>query len=166
MVGKSSDLSEVARQILFAGQVNDFCRKLSGMKRNCIALLLIALAATTATTSDASDTNTEGSEWVNYAKLANGDLYFYDQSRVEESDTLRRVWNGIQYKTSLMGAFSFSSLLEIECSDRTEKTLQRTFYSDKNWENAAMQTDTSVSKNSKIEAGSTTERLADIVCEQ
>lgn len=101
-----------------------------------------------------------------YAETANGNLFFYDVSRVERIDALRRVWNGIRYKTSLMGAFSFESLLEIDCSSRTEKTLQSTFFSDKNWETAAMKTDTSVSAARQIEVGSEMEQLADIVCDQ
>lgn len=101
-----------------------------------------------------------------YTEAANGDVYFYDTSRIEKTDTLRHVWNGIRYKTSLMGAFSFVSLLEINCSNRTETTLQSTFFSDANWENAAMKTDTSKSATRRIEAGSTVEQLANIVCNQ
>ena len=128
--------------------------------------MLIALAVSSAPTTDASATGTADRKWIKYAEEANGNIHFYDQSRIEQIDVVRRVWNGIQYKTSLMGAFSFNSLLEIDCSSRTEKTLESTFFSDKNWEQAAMKTDTTVSANRQIEAGSTMERLADIVCAQ
>ena len=101
-----------------------------------------------------------------YSEQANGDLYFYDPSRVEKFESSRRVWNGIRYKTSLMGAFSFLSLLEIDCANRTEKTLQSTFFSDKNWEQAAMKTDRSESAKRQIKEDSSVERLADIVCDQ
>ena len=127
--------------------------------------MLIAIAVSTAATSDASAIDSEKNEWVNYAEVANGDLYFYDPSRVEKIGTMRRVWNGVRYKTSLMGAFSFLSLLEIDCSKRTEKTLQSTFFTDKHWERAAMKTNTKETANRQIEAGSTVERLAELVCD-
>lgn len=127
---------------------------------------VLALAASIVPPSDAAASDGADNGWVKYAEEANGDLYFYDPSRIEPIDAMRRVWNGIQYKTSLMGAFSFNSLLEIDCSNRTEKTLQSTFFSDKNWEQAAMKTDTTVSENRQIEAGSTMDRLADLVCDQ
>ncbi len=135
------------------------------MTKNRFEALLIALGMLVVTTSHASATETKVTEWVKYAEEANGDLYFYDQLRVEKIGALRQVWNGIQYKTSLMGAFSFVSLLEIDCAGRTEKTLQSTFFSDKHWERAAMKTNTKVSENREIEAGSTMERLAEIVCD-
>ena len=81
-------------------------------------------------------------KWVMYAEKATGDLYFYDPSRVERIDTLRHVWDGVRYKTSVMGASSFLSLLEINCSERTQRILQSTFFTDEHWENAAMKTDT------------------------
>ena len=135
------------------------------MNRVRTAGLLIAIAVSTAATSDASAIDSEKNEWVNYAEVANGDLYFYDPSRVEKIGTMRRVWNGVRYKTSLMGAFSFLSLLEIDCSKRTEKTLQSTFFTDKHWERAAMKTNTKETANRQIEAGSTVERLAELVCD-
>lgn len=134
------------------------------MKRNGVAKLLIALAASTITISYAWSARAEQNKWIEYSERANGDLHFFDRSRVEEIDHTRRVWSGIRYKTSLMGAFSFLRLVEIDCSNRTEKTLQSTFYSDKNWEKPAMRTDTSESQTRQIETGSSMERLADIVC--
>ncbi len=103
--------------------------------------------------------------WVTYATEANGDVHVYDPSRVEETGTLRRVWTGIRYKTSVMGASSFLSLVEIDCSERTEKTLQSTFFTDKHWERPAMKTDTSETSKREIEAGSTRDNLAEIVCD-
>lgn len=130
-----------------------------------LATLLIVSAASTVAPVTASATGAGESEWVMYAEEANGDLYFYDPSRVERIDTLRRVWNGVRYKTSVMGAFSFLSRLEIDCSERTEKTLQSTFFSDESWKVAAMKTDMSEKPKSRIVAGSTTERLTEIVCD-
>lgn len=136
------------------------------MNRTKLAALLIVFASSTVATSNESAADAETSEWVMYTEAANGDVYFYDASRVEKTDTLRHVWNGIRYKTSLMGAFSFLSLLELDCSNGTEKTLQSTFFSDKNWEVPAMKTDTSESPKRQIDVGSTMEQLADIVCDQ
>ena len=134
---------------------------MNGMR---LATLLIVSAALAVTNGDAFAGSAADGEWVMYAEEANGNLHFYDPSRVEKIDALRLVWSGVQYKTSLMGAFSFLNLLEIDCSNRTEKTLQSTFYSDKHWERPAMKTDTSETANRQIEAGSTMERLAAIVC--
>lgn len=124
-----------------------------------IALVILVVAK-----GNALATETKSTEWVTYAEETNGDRYFYDPLRVHKNGAVRQVWNGIQYKTSLMGAFSFRSLLEIDCSERTEKTLQYTFFSDKHWERAAMKTNMKVSENRSIVAGSTTDRLAKIVC--
>ena len=135
------------------------------MNRTWIAASLIAFAVSTVTTHEASATGSDENEWVNYAEEANGDLYFYDMSRVEKTGTLRQVWNGVRYKTSLMGAFSFLSHMEIDCSKRTEKTLQSTFFTDEHWERPAMKTNSNVSASRQIEAGSTSERLAEIVCD-
>ena len=135
------------------------------MYRNMFAAFLIFSAASAATTSAALATDAGENEWVMYAQEANGDAHFYDPSRVERIKTLRRVWNGVRYKTSVMGASSFLSLLEIDCSERTEKTLQSTFFTDNNWEKAAMKTDTSDKPQVQIAVGSTTERLTEIVCD-
>ncbi|MDH5528672.1 MAG: hypothetical protein OEY05_01425 [Paracoccaceae bacterium] len=129
------------------------------------AAFLIISAAVAATNGNALASDAGDDEWIIYAEKANGDLYFYDPSRVQRSSTLRHVWNGIRYKTSVMGASSFLSLLEIDCSERTQRTLQSTFFTDAHWENAAMKTDTKEKPKKEIAVGSTTERLAQIVCD-
>jgi len=131
------------------------------MKKKRLAFLIFSAASTITTT----DVIAGESEWVMYAEEANGDVYFYDPSRVEKTDTLRHVWNGIQYKTSLMGAFSFLSLLEIDCLERTEKSLQSTFFTDKHWERAAMMTDMTEKPKIQIKVGSTTDQLTKILCD-
>ena len=131
------------------------------MKKKRLAFLIFSAASTITTT----DVIAGESEWVMYAEEANGDVYFYDPSRVEKTDTLRHVWNGIQYKTSLMGAFSFLSLLEIDCLEQTEKSLQSTFFTDKHWERAAMMTDMTEKPKIQIKVGSTTDQLTKILCD-
>ena len=100
-----------------------------------------------------------------YAQESNGDVHFYDTSRVERIDTLRRVWNGVRYKTSVMGASSYLSLLEIDCAERTEQILQSTFFTDKHWKEPAMMTDTTEKPKRQIVVGSATERLTEILCD-
>lgn len=123
------------------------------MRKKRLAFLIFSAASIITTT----DINAGESKWVMSAEEANGDIYFYDPSRVERTNTLRHVWNGIQYKTSRMGAFSFLSLLEIDCSERTEKSLQSTFFTDKHWQSAAMMTDMVEKPIKQIEVGSTTD---------
>ncbi len=130
-----------------------------------LATLLIVSAALAVTNGNALASGAGDGKWVMYAEKANGDLYFYDPSRVERIDTLRHVWDGVRYKTSVMGASSFLSLLEINCSERTQRILQSTFFTDEHWENAAMKTDTKEKPKKGIVVGSTTERLAQLVCD-
>ena len=63
-----------------------------------------------------------------------------------------------------MGASSYQGLLEINCSKRTERTLQRTFYSDRDWKVPAMNTDMKVKRKRSIRKNSATGRLSEIVC--
>ena len=135
------------------------------MNRTMLATLLIVSAALAVSNANALANDAGDGEWVMYAEKANGDLYFYDPSRVERINTLRHVWDGVRYKTSVMGASSFLSLLEINCSERTQRILQSTFFTDEHWENAAMKTDTKEKPKTEIAIGSTTERLAQMVCD-
>ena len=105
-------------------------------------------------------------EWRTYSQELNGDVYFFDASRVEGNSNLRRVWSRVRYKTSVMGAQSYQSLLEIDCSERTERILQNTFFSDKHWKDPAMNTDMTERPKRLIAAGSATERLSGILCNQ
>ena len=104
-------------------------------------------------------------EWVEYSTGANGDVFYFDDARVQKDGNLVNVWNRIRYKTSVMGASSYQSFIKIDCSEYSETTLQRTFYSDKNWTTPAMATDVKKKPKMSINANSSTERLADIVCE-
>lgn len=135
------------------------------MKGKKLAPLLIVSAALAVTNGSAKANSPRDGDWVIYAEKANGDLHYYDPSRVEKVDTLRHVWDGVRYKTSVMGAFSFLSLVEIDCSERSQRILQSTFFTDDNWENAAMKTDTKAKPKTRIAVGSTIERLAQMVCD-
>lgn len=117
-------------------------------------------------TSEAAATGDGEGEWHRYSREPNGDIYFFDTSRVERIENLQRVWSRIRYKTSVMGASSYQSLLEIDCSERTERILQNTFFSDKHWENPAMNTDRTEKPKRQIPEDSATERLSRILCDQ
>lgn len=115
--------------------------------------------------SEASATGDGEGKWRAYSQELNGDVYFFDTSRVERIKSLHRVWSRVRYKTSVMGASSYQSLLEIDCSERTERILQNTFFSDKHWENPAMNTDMTEKPKRQIPQGSATERLSGILCD-
>ena len=104
--------------------------------------------------------------WRIYSEEANGDVYFFDTSRVTTTSDLRTVWQRIRYKTSVMAASSYQSHLEIDCAARTERVLQRTFFSDRRWEKPAMATDMKKKSKKRIKKGSATERLAGLLCDQ
>ena len=104
-------------------------------------------------------------EWRAYSEEADGDVYFYDASRVQRTRRTHTVWQRIQYKRSVMGASSYQSRLEVDCSEHTVKILQRTFFSDKHWQNPAMNTDMKEKPKRSIVAGSAVERLSEILCD-
>ena len=103
-------------------------------------------------------------EWVEYHTRANGDVFFYDNSRVEKNGYLVKVWNRIRYKTSVMAASSFESFIRIDCDENTSTALQSTFYTDRNWSTPAMATDSREKPKAFIKSNSPTARLAGIVC--
>ena len=103
-------------------------------------------------------------EWVEYSTRANGDVFFFDDARVQRDGDLVNVWNRIRYKSSVMGASSYQSLIEIDCSENSETTLQSTFFNDKNWATPAMATDMMKKPKVSIKANSASQRLANILC--
>lgn len=105
-------------------------------------------------------------EWVEYLTRANGDIFFFDNSRVQKNGNLVNVWNRVRYKSSVMGALSYQSFMAIDCSEYSKSTLQSTFYIDKDWTTPAMATNTRKKPKEFIDANSTTERLADILCKE
>lgn len=103
-------------------------------------------------------------QWVEYSTAANGDVFYFDDARVQKNGNLVSVWNRIQYKTSVMGAASYQSLMNIDCSEYSETTLQSTFYNDKDWTTPAMATNTEKNPKLSIKEHSATQRLANILC--
>lgn len=110
--------------------------------------------------------NNSVADWVEYSTRANGDVYFFDDSRVQKSADQIKVWNRIRYKTSIMGASSYQSLMKIDCSDQAETTLQSTFYSDKDWSTPAMATNMKEKPKKNINKNSATKQLAELLCKK
>jgi hypothetical protein len=103
--------------------------------------------------------------WVEYSTGPNGDVFYFDDARVQINGNLVSVWNRIRYKTSVMGASSYQSFMSIDCSEHSETTLQSTFYTDKNWTNPAMATNTKKKPTVSIDENSATQRLAYTLCQ-
>ncbi len=104
-------------------------------------------------------------EWVEYSIAANGDVFYFDNARVQKHGNLVNVWNRVRYKSPVMGASSYQSFISIDCSEYSETTLQRTFYIDRDWTNPAMTTDTKKKPKVYMDANSATQRLANILCQ-
>ena len=102
--------------------------------------------------------------WVEYSTRANGDVFFFDDTRVQKNENQIKVWNRILFKTSIMGASSHQSLLKIDCANQTETTLQSTFYSDKDWSKPAMATNMKEKPKKSINHNSATKLLAELLC--
>ena len=105
-------------------------------------------------------------EWIEYSTRANGDVFYFDRARVQKNGKRVEVWSRIRYKTSVMAASSYQSLIRIDCVEYSETTLQSTFYIDKNWTTPAMATDSREKPTITIKARSATERLANILCKE
>jgi len=105
-------------------------------------------------------------DWIGYSNEANGDLFFFDNSRVKKSGEQVNVWTRVKYKTSVMGASSYQSLLKLDCQENTETVLQSTFYSDAEWKKPAMATNTNAKPKNLVKPNSATERLVKILCKE
>ena len=110
--------------------------------------------------------NSSMAEWIEYSTQPNGDVFFFDNTRLQTSDNHVSVWTRIRYKTSVMGASSYQSFLKIDCSEYAETTLQSTFYSDKDWTTPAMATNTKKKPKKDIDADSAIKQLADNLCKE
>ena len=104
-------------------------------------------------------------EWIEYSTGANGDVFYFDDARVHRDGNVVNVWSRIRYKTSVMGASSFQSQMDIDCSESSETTLQSTFFSDRNWTTPAMATNTRKKPKVYFDENSATHRLAEILCQ-
>ena len=103
-------------------------------------------------------------EWIEYSSMPNGDVYLYDNSRVQKNGSQISIWTRIRYKTSVMAASSYQSFLKVDCSENSETVLQSTFYTDRDWNTPAMATNTSVKPKRTITENSSTGQLVKILC--
>lgn len=103
-------------------------------------------------------------EWVEFSTRTNGDVHFYDDSRVVREGIEISVWTRIRYKTSVMAASSFQSLLMLDCSENSEIVLQSTFFTDGHWAKPAMATNTNAKPKKYVEQNSATAQLMSILC--
>ncbi len=104
-------------------------------------------------------------EWVEYSTRANGDVFYYDDMRVQKDGDLVNVWSRVRYKSSVMGASSYQSFISIDCSENSETTLQNTYYTDGDWTTPAMATDNEAKPKVYMDGNSVTQQLANILCQ-
>jgi len=102
--------------------------------------------------------------WIEYSTESNGDVFFFDDTRVEQSGSQINVWTRIRYKTSVMGASSYQSFLALDCSENSEIVLQSTFFSDGEWKKPAMATNKNAKPKQYVQPNSASGRLVDILC--
>jgi len=103
-------------------------------------------------------------EWIEYSTKPNGDVFFYDKARLEKNGNQINVWTRVRYKTSVMAASSYQSLLRLDCYENSETVLQNTFYTDKDWKTPAMATNNYAKPKKLVSPESTTGQLINIIC--
>ncbi|MEL6769389.1 MAG: surface-adhesin E family protein [Pseudomonadota bacterium] len=133
------------------------------MTKNREFLLFFSLALAAVGSASLAD---QAKGWDVYFEEGNGNTHFFDSERVETRSDTHTVWTRIRYKTSVMGASSYEGLVEIDCAQRTERTLQRTFFSDRHWEEPAMSTDMTAKPTRPIAEGSAAAHLSGVLCEK
>ncbi|MFK8049722.1 MAG: surface-adhesin E family protein [Halioglobus sp.] len=105
-------------------------------------------------------------EWTEFSTKSNGDVFYFDNARVEKNGDEISVWTRVRYKTSVMAASSFQSLLKLDCSENSETIVQSTFFTDKHWSNPAMATNTNVKPKTYVKENSATAQLIRILCKE
>jgi len=104
-------------------------------------------------------------EWIEYSTRSNGDVFYFDNARVEKNGNQVSVWSRVRYKTSVMAASSYQSLLRLDCSENSETVLQDTFFTDKDWSKPAMATNTNEKPKKQVKEDSATSLLIPVLCE-
>jgi len=102
--------------------------------------------------------------WVEFSTQSNGDVFLFDNERLEKNGYQISVWTRVKYKTSVMGASSYQSLIKLDCSEKSETVLQSTFYSDGNWNKPAMATNTNAKPKKFVKPDSPSWQLVNILC--
>lgn len=107
---------------------------------------------------------TAKSAWTEFSTRSNGDVFFFDDTRVEKDSDQISVWVRIRYKTSIMAAASYQNLTRLDCSENSETILQDTFYTDKDWTKPAMATNTNAKPKKTVQKNSAMAQLINILC--
>ncbi len=108
--------------------------------------------------------STVTAEWIEYSTKSNGDVFLFDSERVEKNGNEITIWTRVRFKTSIMAASSYQSLIKIDCSENSVIEVQSTFYTDRDWIKPAMATNTNEKPKTAIKQNSETQQLADILC--
>lgn len=103
-------------------------------------------------------------EWVEYFAKPNGDVFFYDNARIEKQGNEVSVWTRVRYQRSVMAASSYQNLLKIDCVEGTETILQSTFFTDKHWTKPAMATNTHAKPAVRVMKESASASLVGVLC--
>ena len=103
-------------------------------------------------------------EWIEYTIRSNGDVFYYDDALVEKNGNEISVWTRVRYKTSVMAASSYQSLLRLDCSENSEIISQDTFFTDKDWTKPAMATNTNAKPKTSVKENSASWQLIGILC--
>ena len=103
-------------------------------------------------------------DWIEYTTRSNGDVHFYDSSRVAREGDHISVWTRAKFKRSVMAASSYQSHLRLDCQQKSETILQDTFFSDKNWTKPAMATNTHAKPMTSVKENSASWQLIGILC--
>jgi len=93
-------------------------------------------------------------EWIEYSTKPNGDVFYFDSARVETSGNQMTVWTRVRYKTSVMAASSYQSLVRLDCSEKSETV----------WSKPAMATNTNPQPKKSVKPESPTGLLINLLC--
>ncbi|MEM9605145.1 MAG: surface-adhesin E family protein [Pseudomonadota bacterium] len=105
-------------------------------------------------------------EWIEFSTRSNGDVHFYNNSRVTRDGDEINVWTRVRYKRSVMAASSYQRHVQLQCSENTVRILQDTFFTDKDWTKPAMATNMHAKPKQAIQHNSATKALAELLCEE
>ncbi len=105
-------------------------------------------------------------EWTEFSTKSNGDVHYFDNARVEMKGGEISVWTRVRYKTSVMAASSYQSLLRLDCSENSETILQSTFFTDSDWSKPAMATNKNAKPTVYVKDDSVTGQLISILCKE
>jgi hypothetical protein len=105
-------------------------------------------------------------ECIEFSTRPNGNVHFFDDARIERSGSQISVWTRVRYKTSVMAASSYQSLVRLDCTENSETIVQDTFFTDKDWAKPAMATNTNEKPTVPVRENSATQELMSILCKE